>query len=65
MQRYYESWGEAMVADELIIVGILLFVVVPWIIHWSISLSNLRRIGALESQLKQLQQKLDAEASGE
>jgi hypothetical protein len=54
-----------MVADELIIVGILLFVVVPWIIHWSISLSNLRRIGALESQLKQLQQKLDAEASGE
>jgi phosphotransferase system glucose/maltose/N-acetylglucosamine-specific IIC component len=52
-------------ADELIIVGILLFVVVPLIIHWSISLSNLRRIGELESQVKQLQQKLDAEASGE
>ncbi len=52
-----------MVADEIIIVALLLFGVIPAIIHWSISLSNLRRIDQLEAKIQQLQHQLNDGAS--
>ncbi|NMP21443.1 hypothetical protein [Sulfobacillus harzensis] len=48
-----------MIPGFVLIILIVLFVIVPWIIQWVMTLQNARRVEELEHQVRQLQDQLD------
>ena len=52
-----------MIPSFVIIILIVLFVVVPWIIQWVMTIQNAHRVEALEQQVQRLHDQLDAISS--